>query len=416
MEWIGAARRWSADDAMPAQSGATQDEIRRRNLSTLLRQLHVQGAQSRAQLTESMGLNRSTIKALVGELADAGLVSETIPETGLRAGRPSHVVVPRSDTAYVLAANIGVDTVSVAAVGLGGVILARHEYRMSTATKPDAVARRLATEFTRIRTKLPANAWLSGVGVGVPGAVRTSDGLVEFAPNLMWRSAPFGEMLAERLDVHTDVRIGNDGDLGGLAEHVRGSGRGIGDLIYLAGEVGVGGGIIVDGRLVTGSQGYAGELGHMIVNPNGRLCRCGSRGCFETEVGEEAVLEACGRDPSGGRPAMLEVFAAANAGEQKALDGLHETARWVARGLATLVNLFNPDIVILGGPLSSLFFLTGDVINAQLETMTMFAGRRRVRLVPPGLGQDSSLLGAAELAFEPLIADPLDQGARSCVV
>jgi len=386
-------------------------------VSTLLRQLHVHGAQSRAQLTESMGLNRSTIKALVGELADAGLVSETIPETGLRAGRPSHVVVPRSDTAYVLAANIAVDTVSVAAVGLGGVIIARREYRMSaSASKPDAVARRLATEFTKLRVKLPANAWLSGVGVGVPGAVRTSDGLVEFAPNLMWRSAPFGEMLAERLDVPAEVRVGNDGDLGGLAEHVRGSGRGIDNLIYLAGEVGVGGGIIVDGRLLRGSQGYAGELGHMIVNPNGRLCRCGSHGCFETEAGEEAVLEACGRDPNGGRPAMLEVFAAANAGEQRAIDGLQQTASWVARGLATLVNLFNPDIVILGGPLSSLFFLTSDVILAQMETMTMFAGRRRVRLVPPGLGQDSSLLGAAELAFEPLINDPLEAGARTCVV
>ncbi|MGH8891479.1 MAG: sugar kinase, partial [Acidothermaceae bacterium] len=133
---------------MPSSSGATQDEIRRRNVSTLLRRLHVQGAQSRAQLTESMGLNRSTIKALVGELTDSGLVTETIPESGLRAGRPSHVVVPRSDTAYVLAANVGVDTVTAAAVGLGGVILGRHEYRMSASNiKPDAVARRLAAEF-----------------------------------------------------------------------------------------------------------------------------------------------------------------------------------------------------------------------------------------------------------------------------
>jgi len=398
---------------MPAQSGATQDEIRRRNVSTLLRRLHVQGAQSRAQLTESMGLNRSTIKALVGELTDAALVTETIPESGLRAGRPSHVVVPRSDTAYVLAANIGVDTVTAAAVGLGGVILGRREYRMSASSmKPEAVARRLAAEFSRLRTKLPATAWLSGVGVGIPGAVRTGDGLVEFAPNLMWRAAPFGELLAQRLDIPVEVRVGNDGDVGGLAEHIRGSGRGINDLIYLAGEVGVGGGIIVDGRLVTGSQGYAGELGHMIVNPGGRTCRCGSRGCFETEVGEEAVLSACGRDPAGGRAAMLDVFAAANAGEKQALDGLHEIAIWVARGLATLVNLFNPDIVILGGPLSSLFFLTGDVIKTEMDSMTMFVGRRRARLVQPGLGQDSSLLGAAELAFEHLLDNPLESCAR----
>ena len=111
---------------------------------------------------------------------------------------------------------------------------------------------------------------------------------------------------------------------------------------------------------------------------------------------------------------MLEVVAAANAGEQRALDGLHETAIWVARGLATLVNLFNPDIVILGGPLSSLFFLTGDVIRSELDAMTTFAGRRRVRLVQPGLGEDSSLLGAAELAFAPLLDDPIESWARRC--
>jgi hypothetical protein len=112
------------------KAGATQDEIRRRNVSTLLRHVHVQGALSRAQLTTLMGLNRSTIKTLVGDLCETGLVTETIPETGLRAGRPSHVVGPRSDTAYVLAANLGVDTVTVAAVGLGGVTHERCEYRL----------------------------------------------------------------------------------------------------------------------------------------------------------------------------------------------------------------------------------------------------------------------------------------------
>lgn len=398
---------------MATPAGATQDEIRRRNLSALLRRLHVEGAQSRAHLTESMGLNRSTIKALVGELAEAGLVTETIPESGLRAGRPSHVVVPRSDTAYVLAANIAVDVVTAAAVGLGGVILGRREYRLSASSmKPEAVARRLAAEFGRLRLKVPPAAWLAGVGVAVPGAVRQVDGLVEFAPNLMWRAAPLGDLIAQRFDSSVGVRVGNDGDVGGLAEHVRGAGRGIDNLVYLASEVGIGGGIIVGGRLVTGSQGYAGELGHMIVNPGGRTCRCGSRGCFETEVGEEAVLRACGHDPGGGRSAILDVFAAANAGEPRAIAGLHAVAIWLARGLATLVNLFNPDIVILGGPLSSLFFLTGDAIEAEMESMTMFAGRRRVRLVQPGLGEDSGLLGAAELAFEPLIDDPLESWAR----
>jgi len=408
---------------MTSSSGATQDEIRRRNVSTLLRQVHVQGARSRAQLTELMGLNRSTIKALVDELTDAGLVAETIPEAGgragkstpsrLRAGRPSHVVVPRADTAYVLAANIGVDTVSAAAVGLGGTILARREYPLAgLGVKPEAVTRRLATEFRRLQGKLPATAWLAGVGVGVPGVVRRVDGHVEFAPNLMWQGVPFGRFLSERLAVPATVRVGNDGDLGALAEHVRGAGRGIDHLVYLAAEVGIGGGIIVDGHTVVGAQGYAGEFGHMIVNPQGRSCRCGSRGCFETEVGEEAVLLACGRDPSGGKPAMAELIAAARRGEPRAMRGLREIAPWVAYGLTTLVNIFNPDLVILGGPLSELFFMTGEEIRRQVDALTRFAGRRSVCLVPPGLGQDSSLLGAAELAFEDLLVDPIDARDR----
>lgn len=394
---------------MASQSGATQDEIRRRNLSTLLRQVHLRGAMSRAQLTAAMGLNRSTIKALVEELTDVGLVTETIPETTLRAGRPSHLVVPRSDTAYVLAANIGVDTVTVAAVGVGGVVLARHEYRLrGPGVKPDAVVKRLCDEFARLQTKVSGCAWLAGVGVGMPGAVRRVDGWIEFAPNLMWSGVPFGELLTRRLNTNVAVRIGNDGDLGALAEHVRGAGRGIDNVIYLAGEVGVGGGIIVDGHIVSGAQGYAGELGHMIVNPAGRRCRCGSRGCFETEVGEEAVLVACGRDAAGGRAAMREVFEAASNGEQCALDGLHQIAVWVARGLASLVNIFNPEVIILGGPLSSLFFLTGEVIRSEMESMTTLANQRQVRLEQPGLGEDSSLMGAAELAFEHLLDDPVD--------
>jgi len=398
---------------MVSSSGATQDEIRRRNVSTLLRQVHVQGQLSRAQLTALMGLNRSTIKALVGDLCDAGLVVETIPETGLRAGRPSHLVGPRADTAYVLAANLGVDTVTVAAVGLGGVINARSEYRLpGPGVDHGTVIDRLADELRMLTKSVPHGAWLAGVGVGVPGAIRSADGFVEFAPNLGWRGVPFAQLLSQRLALPVQTSVGNDGDLGGLAEHLRGAGRGIGHLIYLSGEVGIGGGIVVDGRMLTGAHGYGGELGHMMVNPNGRPCRCGSRGCFETEAGEDAVLVACGRTAGGGRAALLEVFAAASQGEERALEGLQSIAVWVARGLTSLVNILNPDVVILGGPLSSLFFLTGDRIKSEMDAMSTFARRSGVRIVQPGLGEDSSLLGAAELAFGPLLDDPVDAWSR----
>jgi predicted NBD/HSP70 family sugar kinase len=367
---------------MLTQAGATQDEIRRRNVSTLLRHLHVHGPLSRAALTSLMGLNRSTIKALVDDLGDAGLVTETIPETRLGAGRPSHVVAPRHDTAYVLAANIGVDTVAVAAVGLGGIVLSRHEYRLpGTGVRPTTVADRLAKEFHKLRDQLAPTAWLAGVGIGVPGLVRTGDGDLEFAPNLGWRDVPFGRLMDERLGVQMPVRMG--------------------------------GGIIVDGRIVSGAQGYAGELGHMIVNSQGRSCRCGSRGCFETEIGEDAVLVACGREAGAGRGALTEVFTAAHAGEARELEGLGAIASWVGRGLVTLVNIFNPELVILGGPLLPLVDLTGDVIRSEIAVSSMFGRRREFRLEPAGLGQDSSLLGAAEMAFDELLLDPVDVRFRS---
>jgi len=219
---------------MVSSSGATQDEIRRRNVSTLLRQVHVQGQLSRAQLTALMGLNRSTIKTLVGDLCEAGLVAETIPETGLRAGRPSHLVGPRADTAYVLTANLGVETVTAAAVGLGGIINARSEYRLpGPGVDHGTVIDRLADELRTLSKSVQPGAWLAGVGVGVPGAIRQADGFVEFAPNLGWRGVPFGELLSKRLGLPVQTRVGNDGDLGGLAEHVRGAGRGIGREIAL---------------------------------------------------------------------------------------------------------------------------------------------------------------------------------------
>jgi predicted NBD/HSP70 family sugar kinase len=390
---------------MPRQPGATQDEIRRRNLSTLLHELHVHGARSRAELTGSMGLNRSTIKALVGELVERDLVSEVIPDTAVRAGRPSHVVVPRSETVHVLAAELGVDTTTVAVVGLGGAILARRQYVSESPSPVEETVDRLSAELIDLQSQVGGR--LVGVGVAVPGLVQGSDGWVELAPNLGWREVPFGELLTRRLGLGVPVKVGNDGDVGGLAEHLRGAGQGTDNLLYVSGDVGVGGGIILDGRIMLGACGYAGEIGHMMVNPGGRRCRCGSCGCFETEVGEEAILVACGRPPDAGRVGLREVFAAATRGEPTAVAGLHEIVVWLARGLASLVNVLDTELVILGGTLAGLLPAAGPRLKAELASLTTLTSRHPVPVVASGLGEDSAMVGAAELAFEPLIANPL---------
>ena len=392
-----------------ARPGATQEEVRRRNLSTVLRAVHEAGAVSRAELTSSMGLNRSTIKALVAELEGAGLVREEIPDTRLGAGRPSHVVIPCHESVYVLAANINVDAVQVAVVSLGGRVIARKEYRLAgVGSDPDVVAARLARELRALAGRAPHGARLVGVGVGVAGVVRNVDGFIEFAPNLQWHRIPWGEILTARLRLPVVLRVANDGDLGALAELVRGAGRGLRDLVYVAGEVGIGGGLVMAGQLIQGAGGYAGEIGHILVNPDGRACRCGNRGCWETEAGEEALLRAGGMPPEAGRRGARRLLARARLGDPEAVGAVHEVALWVGRGIGSLVNVLNPDMVILGGVLSSVFELAEDTVRQVVERQSLDGPHRDLRLAAAGLGGDSSLIGAAELAFELLLSDPAE--------
>jgi predicted NBD/HSP70 family sugar kinase len=391
--------------------GSTQDEVRRHNVSTLLRYVHVHGPTSRAELTSAMQLNRSTIGTLTADLAGAGLVREELPArtAGAGAGRPSLVVWPRPEQVYVLAFDIGVDYLIASRVGLGGSILDRRElYRPRGDYAMDDVVNHLCRFTTEMSARAEPGSVCVGVGAAIAGVVRESDGLVRFAPNLGWVDEPLGSALAEglgRQGVRARVAVGNDADLGALAEHVRGAAAGATDAVYLAGEVGVGAGIIVGGEPLRGHGGYGGELGHMVVNPAGRLCRCGSRGCWETEIGEKAILDAAGH-PDGPRSTVPAVVAAASGGDSRALAAVRHVGEWLAIGVGNLVNIFNPEVVIFGGLLRDLFPAVEQQLSGTMRTVGLSAPREQVRLTAPGLGADSTLVGAAERAFGPLLFDP----------
>ncbi|HEV7653396.1 MAG TPA: ROK family transcriptional regulator [Mycobacteriales bacterium] len=384
----------------------TQEEVRRHNLGVLLRQLHVRGAMSRADLTAVSGLNRSTVRALTTELADAGLVRQAAPVGRGGAGRPSILVEPRSEHVWALAVDIGVEHLAAARIGLGGVVLDRREVWQprGDGDVPQVLDRVRALVEPLLAT---AAAEPVGIGVAVPGMVGGPDQLVRFAPNLGWIDVPLGTLLGVELDTMLPVAVGNEGDLGVMAEHLRGVATDASDAIYLTGEVGLGAGVIVGGRPLTGAGGYAGEVGHMSVNPaTGRLCTCGRRGCWETEVGADAVLLAIGAPP-GSAPAEI---LAQRAGDRASKAAVRRVGRWLGVGVANLVNLFNPEVVIFGGLTRELFPLLEPYVRAELAT-SLTAPRDQVRLALPGLGADSSLVGAAELAFAPLLGDPL--GARA---
>jgi predicted NBD/HSP70 family sugar kinase len=162
----------------------------------------------------------------------------------------------------------------------------------------------------------------------------------------------------------------------------------------------------VDGQPFTGVAGYGGEVGHFPVNPDGAACRCGAVGCWETEVGAPSLLRRAGREPFGGRAQINALIADAEAGSSKALRALEETGRWLGLGLAGLVNVLNPGVIVLGGLFGRIHPFVEKEVQIELDRRALAAPRRLVRVVPGSLGAEAPLLGAAELAFEPLLADP----------
>ncbi|MBL7500319.1 ROK family protein [Frankia sp. CNm7] len=401
-------------------AGIKQEELRRHNLSLLLRYVHLAGPTQRATLTARTGLNRSTIGALAADLANiAELVREEAPGVRSGAGRPSLVVVPETEHYQALAFDLGVDRIVGARVGLGGTMLSRKVVPLPPGDRNfESVVALTVTAARQLADEFGPRARCVGVGVAVPAVVRGTDGFVRFAPNLGWEQQPLGETLGAALVEalpgcsfdRAAVLVANDADLGALAEHTRGVARGHDDVVYLSGNVGVGAGVICGGRPLRGHGGYAGEAGHMIVNPAGQRCRCGARGCWETEVGIDAVLRAAGHEPGDGTTPRM-VVADAQAGDQRARHALYEISRWLAVGVGNLVNLFNPELVIFGGELRELLeAVECDVVN-MMGAGGLTMSREHVELVPSALGGDSPLFGAAELAFAPLLDDPLGVAA-----
>ncbi|HEY2207458.1 MAG TPA: ROK family transcriptional regulator, partial [Pseudonocardia sp.] len=282
--------------------GARPDDARRHNRGAVLRRLHREGPCTRAVLAAELGLNRSTIKALVEGLAESGLVSERLPAMRSGAGRPSLLVLPSASSPVVLAVDVRVDRVSMAAVGMGGEILARCSWRLRPGTaSPRDVITRVVESVPVLAGELDAP--IVAAGVAVPGVVRHADGMVREAPHLRWTDVPVGEQLTGALRM--PVAVANDAELGALAEHSRGVARGVADVVFVAGDVGVGGGVISGGAALRGAGGYLGELGHMVVRPDGDPCHCGCRGCWETEIGGAALCRALGLPESVPRGELL---------------------------------------------------------------------------------------------------------------
>ncbi|MGH3466633.1 MAG: ROK family protein, partial [Thermocrispum sp.] len=352
-------------------------------------------------LATDLGLNRSTIKALVDGLAESGVVAERVPRKRTGAGRPSLLVLPQPLAAVVLAVDVRVEHVALAFAGLGGEMLGRNSWNHRGKTRhADEVITHVIESARVLAEELGVR--MIAAGVSVPGVVRRSDGFVHEAPNLRWTDVPIGDRLGAALGV--PIRVGNDAEIAALAEHLRGVARSSVDAVYVSADIGVGGGVISSGSILSGHAGYLGELGHMAVNPAGRDCYCGSRGCWETEIGEVALCRALGLpdgSPRGAVVAELRTLAARPADTEQRLG---EFTEWLTIGLVNVVNAFSPELVVLGDLFTA---LPASIVAGVEEALTRRSlvsravGGTRVR--SSTMGADVKLIGAAELAFDSVL-------------
>jgi predicted NBD/HSP70 family sugar kinase len=236
-----------------------------------------------------------------------------------------------------------------------------------------------------------------GVGIGIPGPVDRVHGTVGSASILPgWRGIRVGAAMEERLGL--PVEIDNDANLGALGELTWGAGRGCSNFTYIKASTGIGAGIVVDGKLLRGAAGTAGEIGHVTIDEGGAICYCGNRGCLETVASGPAIIELVGRDADADLT-LSRVLAQAAGGDLRCRRAISDAGREIGVAVAGLCNLINPQRVILGGLLSRAGDLLLDPIRESIRRCAVLAAAERVEVVPAVFVERAELLGSLALVL-----------------
>lgn len=337
--------------------------VRETNLRTVLRTVRELAPCSRAAVAAATGLNKTTVSSLVTDLMARGLVRETGETSQRRVGRPGVLLALDDRSVAAIGLEVNVDYLSVVAVDLlHRELVHRHVPLDARSAGALDCAHRIA-DILREVTEGPELRGRSvlGVSVAVPGLIDSPSGTVKRAPNLGWLAVPLRELLRSHLVgsplSEATILVDNDANLGAMAEYRFGPLAGLSDLVYVTGEVGIGAGVLTGGELLRGAGGFAGEIGHLELAPDGPECSCGRRGCLEALAGIGAILRAALPDLVADRPLsgrdvadLVEVAVErALSGDRTAVAALEEAGTWLGRGVATLVNVVNPGAVVLGG-------------------------------------------------------------------
>ncbi|MBQ0826689.1 ROK family transcriptional regulator [Streptomyces tagetis] len=397
------------NESQPGRPGRalpdTQRGMRRRNLSRVLHAVGAEGPLSRAGVASRIGLTRAAVSTLVDELIRSGLLEELGPERPSRVGRPGWALALSTHGPAGIGAEVGVDHLAVCAVDLRGTVRSRAvRYGSNRGRSPESVIERLTGLVRRVVAEAEAEGlWPAGLAVAVPGLVARDARTVVRAPNLDWHDTDLAALFPSDVPLTVD----NEANFGALAELWLGDGT-PSDFLHVSAEIGIGGAVVVDGRLLRGTRGFAGELGHVPVWPDGPECPCGGHGCLEQYAGEKAVLRAAGLEPGEDRVGVLAGRAAE--GDENVRRALREAGTALGIALTGAVNLLDPEAVVVGGALAA---VAPWLLPSLREELSRRTAGPACPVSASELGPQGPLLGAAHSVIRGVLDDPATVAERA---
>ncbi|MCD9185027.1 MAG: ROK family transcriptional regulator [Pyrinomonadaceae bacterium] len=390
--------------------------LRRQNLNGIVQYLYENAPISRIELARLTKLNKTTVSSLIEELIKNNFVKEIGIEKSAGAGRSAVLLGINPQYGFIVSVEIGTDYFYTVCADFSAKIVWKHREAFEASDQEKAL-QQIFSSIKEAVSFAQQQSGLLGIAVCVHGLIDKERGVLLFAPNSGWRDLPLYEMLKKKFQ--TEILIDNEANFAALGEQFFGAAVGNGNVLYLSISEGLGGGIVLGGKMYGGARGIAGEFGHLTLFPDGFPCRCGNRGCWETEVSISALHRNI-KDEIENNPntkitakfSKIEKITVKNAveaaenGSHIALNSLKKIGRNLGIGLASLLNIFNPDLVVLGGKLSQASDFILPEASKELSARTLSWSLENTRLAVAKFGSDAVIMGGIAAVFQEVLSNP----------
>jgi glucokinase-like ROK family protein len=397
---------------------ANLELVQKINRSIVLNVIKDKGPLSLADISRRTKLTRSTVSSIVNHLTRKNLVKE-IGLSSSSVGRRGILLELNPKAYYVVGVDLGTLNTIAAVVNLEGKIVERVEHPTNGEQNRDDVIERVKAAIHEVISVSNVNLQkIAGIGLAVPGLVDSKRGMMLITPNFGWKDTPLKEMLEE--EFHTPIFIDNNVNAMALSEAEFGIGRGVKNFICVNIGIGIGSGVIINREIYRGETECTGEIGHTTVDYNGPKCSCGNNGCLEVMAAGPAIARRAVKAIREGRKTVITdlvkgnlnritaavVAQAANQGDKLAREIMEKTGEYLGTGVANIINLFNPQMVIIGGGVSQAGDLVFDPLKRTMKKRAFSVPAKAVKIVTPSLGRDCTVIGAATLVLKDIFKSP----------